>query len=76
VGDGAGFRTGPLGILLSLAGATIACLFLALDFDFVEQGVRKRLPERFGWQAAFGLMTTVVWLYIEMLRLLSILRGD
>jgi len=76
VGGGAGFRTGPLGILLGLAGATIACLFLALDFDFVEQGVRNGLPERFGWLAAFGLMATVVWLYIEILRLLAILRGS
>ncbi len=71
---GAGLRVGPLGILLGLAGATIACLFLVLDFDFVEQGVRNGLPERFGWLAAFGLMATLVWLYIELLRLLSILR--
>jgi uncharacterized YccA/Bax inhibitor family protein len=76
VGDGAGFRTGPLGILLGLAGATLACLFLALDFDFVEQGVRNGLPERYGWLAAFGLIATVVWLYIEILRLLAILRGS
>ena len=76
VGDGWGFRTGALGILLGLAGATLACLFLALDFDFVEQGVRNGLPERYGWLAAFGLVATVVWLYIELLRLLAILRGS
>jgi hypothetical protein len=73
---GAGFRTGPLGILLGLAGATLACLFLALDFDFVEQGCRNGLPERYGWLAAFGLIATVVWLYIEPARLLAILRRD
>jgi uncharacterized YccA/Bax inhibitor family protein len=76
VGDGWGFRTGGLGILLGLAGATIACLFLVLDFDFVEKGVKNGLPERYGWLAAFGLMATVVWLYIEILRLLAILRGN
>ncbi len=76
VGDGWGFRTGGLGILLGLAGATLACLFLVLDFDFVEQGVRNGVPERYGWLAAFGLMATLVWLYIELLRLLAILRGS
>lgn len=76
VGGGAGFRTGGLGILLGLAGATLACFFLVLDFDFVEQGVTNGLPERYGWLAAFGLMATLVWLYIELLRLLSILRRE
>ncbi len=47
-----------------------------LDFDFVEQGIRNGLPEEYAWTAAFGLMVTLVWLYIEILRLLAILRGD
>lgn len=76
VGEGWGFREGGLGILLGLAGATLACLFLVLDFDFVENGVRNGLPERYGWLAAFGLMATLVWLYVELLRLLAILRGN
>ncbi|MDQ3305793.1 MAG: Bax inhibitor-1/YccA family protein, partial [Actinomycetota bacterium] len=49
---------------------------LVLDFDLVERGARQGLPERYGWFAAFAIMVTLVWLYIEILRLLSILRGD
>ncbi len=51
-------------------------MFLILDFDFVDQGVRNGLPEKYSWTAAFGLTVTMVWLYIEMLRLLAILRGE
>ena len=46
---------------------------LILDFDFAEQGVKNGLPERYSWLAAFGLVVTLVWLYIEILRLISIL---
>jgi uncharacterized YccA/Bax inhibitor family protein len=49
---------------------------LILDFDFIEQGVAARLPEREAWRAAFGLTVTLVWLYIELLRILAILRGS
>ena len=49
---------------------------LILDFDFAEQGVKNGIPERYSWLAAFGLVVTLVWLYIEMLRLIAILRGD
>ena len=49
---------------------------LIMDFDFAEQGVRNGLPERYSWLAAFGLVVTLVWLYLEMLRLIAILRGD
>lgn len=65
-----------LGLLISAFGVGLAALFLVLDFDFVEQGIRNGLPERFAWTAAFGLIVTLVWLYIEILRLLAILRGD
>ncbi|MBA2751601.1 MAG: Bax inhibitor-1/YccA family protein, partial [Actinobacteria bacterium] len=54
----------------------LASLNLVLDFDLVEKGARQGLPARYGWFAAFGIMVTLVWLYIEILRLLSILRGD
>lgn len=70
------FNTGPLGIMLSLLGVTLASLTLALDFDFIEQGVANRIPERYSWLAAHGLLVTLVWLYLEILRLLAILRGD
>lgn len=77
VGDGWGFYgVGGLGLLLCAAGVALASAFLVLDFDFIDQGVRNGLPERYSWLAAFGLTSTVVWLYIEILRLLAILRGD
>ncbi len=66
----------PFGILLGVAGVVIASLTLALDFDFIEQGVKNRLPEQYSWLAAHGLLVTLVWLYIEILRLLAILRGQ
>lgn len=65
-----------LGLLISAFGVGLAALFLVLDFDFIDQGIRNGLPERFAWIAAFGLIVTLVWLYIEILRLLAILRGD
>lgn len=75
VGGGWGFYgVGPLGVLLSVAGVALAALYLILDFDFVEQGVRNGLPERESWRAAFGLLVTLVWLYLEILRLLAILN--
>jgi len=47
-----------------------------MDFESIQEGVQKGAPRVFGWQAAFGIMVTVVWLYIEILRLLAILRGE
>jgi uncharacterized YccA/Bax inhibitor family protein len=70
------YSVGGLGLLVSAFGVGLAALFLVLDFDFVEQGIRNGLPERFAWTAAFGLIVTLVWLYVEILRLLAILRGD
>jgi uncharacterized YccA/Bax inhibitor family protein len=65
---------GGLGFLTAAAGAVMASLYLTLDFDMVEQGIRARAPETEAWRAAFGLTVTLIWLYIEMLRLISILR--
>lgn len=64
----------PLGIVLSLVVAGIAAANLALDFDFIEQGERAGLPKHMEWFAAFGLLVTLVWLYLEILRLLAKLR--
>ena len=64
----------PIGILISLAVVVIAALNLILDFDFIEQGAAKGAPKYMEWYGAFGLMVTVVWLYLELLRLLSKLR--
>ena len=71
-----GLRQGPLGIAMGLFAITLAAVFLILDFDYAEQGVKNGLPERYSWLAAFGLVVTLVWLYLEMLRLIAILRGD
>ncbi len=73
---GLGLREGPLGIVVGLVAIGLASLNLVLDFDFVERGAREGLPARYGWFAAFGIMVTLVWLYIELLRLLAILRGN
>lgn len=70
------YSVGGLGLLVSAFGVALASLFLVLDFDFVEQGIRNGLPARYAWTAAFGLVVTLVWLYLEILRLLAILRGD
>ena len=64
----------PLGILFSVAVVTIAAVSFVLDFDLIEEAIRGGAPERFGWKAAFGLVVGLVWLYLELLRLLSKLR--
>ncbi len=72
---GFGLREGGLGLIVGVVGIGLASMMLVLDFEFAVQGERQGLPERFAWFAAFGLMVTLVWLYVEMLRLLSILQG-
>lgn len=69
-------RSGFLGLLIGAVGAVLAAFSLALDFDFVERGVQNGIPQRYAWTAAFGLVVTLIWLYIEFLRILAILRGD
>jgi len=63
--------SGVIGIGFSLIVVGIAALNLVLDFDFIEQGVRYGAPKYMEWYSAFGIMVTLVWLYLEMLRLLS-----
>jgi uncharacterized YccA/Bax inhibitor family protein len=70
------YQVGGLGLLISAFGVGLAAVYLVLDFDYIDQGIRNGLPARFAWTAAFGLVVTLVWLYIEILRLLSILRGN
>ena len=65
---------GTLGILFSLFVVVIAALNLVLDFDFIEKGAEHGAPKYMEWYGAFGLIVTLVWLYIEFLRLLSKLR--
>jgi uncharacterized YccA/Bax inhibitor family protein len=66
---------GAIGIGFSLLVVGIAALNLVLDFDFVEQGVRYGAPKYMEWYGAFGIMVTLVWLYLEILRLLSKMRS-
>lgn len=73
---GTNLRGGLMGVVVGLFAITLAAAMLILDFDFAEQGVKNGLPERYAWLAAFGLIVTLVWLYMEMLRLISILRGS
>jgi uncharacterized YccA/Bax inhibitor family protein len=67
---------GPMGLLSSGIAVVIAVFMLIMDFDYVERGVAAGLPESESWRAAFGLTVTIVWLYIEILRILAILRGN
>lgn len=69
-----GFNT--LGLVVSAVAVVLAVFMLIMDFDMVEKGVAAGIPERESWRAAFGLTVTLVWLYIEILRILAILRGD
>lgn len=64
-------ENGMMGIGISLFIVIIAALNLVLDFDFIEQGAEQGAPKFMEWYAAFGLLVTLVWLYLEILRLLS-----
>jgi uncharacterized YccA/Bax inhibitor family protein len=76
LGGGLGlFGISGFGPLIAIAGVALASFFLILDFDQIQKGVAANAPEQESWRAAFGLMVTIVWLYMEILRLLSILRG-
>ena len=68
-------ESGLIGIGFSLVVVVIAALNLVLDFDFIENGAARGAPKYMEWYAAFGLLVTLIWLYIEILRLLSKLRS-
>lgn len=75
VDGGLGLRDGgPLAIFASIAGVVIGALFYVLDFDQVERMIAQGAPEKESWRAAFGLTLTTVWIYLEILRLLSYFR--
>ena len=67
---------GTMGLLSSVLGLGLGVLLLILDFDFVERGIAAGLPERESWRGAFGLTVTIIWIYIELLRIMAILRGN
>lgn len=68
------YSSGPLGIGISLVIVAVAAFNLVIDFDNIENGAKMGLNKKFEWFAAFGLMVTIIWLYVEILRLLSKLR--
>ena len=68
------FNSGMIGIGFSLLVVAVAALNLIIDFDFIERGSQAMLPKDYEWFGAFGLMVTLVWLYLEILRLLAKLR--
>jgi len=74
VGKGYGLYTGGIGLLLCVAGVGLASFFLIVDFDQIQKMINAGAPQEESWRAGFGLMVTVVWLYLEIVRLLSILR--
>lgn len=65
----------PLGVLIGAFAVLIACVSLIADFDFIENAVKNGAPKHIEWKAAFGLILTLVWLYIEFLRIIAILFG-
>jgi uncharacterized YccA/Bax inhibitor family protein len=67
---------GPLGIIFSLVCIVVAALSFIADFDQIERGIRMGLPQRYSWTAAFGILVGLIWLYLEILRLLSYLQGS
>ncbi|MER6108667.1 Bax inhibitor-1/YccA family protein [Streptomyces hirsutus] len=75
-GDGLGFRSGPLGIIFGVVGIILGACFLALDFKQVEDGLAYGAPREEAWLAAFGLTLTLVWIYLEFLRLIAIFSSS
>jgi uncharacterized YccA/Bax inhibitor family protein len=67
-------ESGPIGIAISVGITIVAALNLVLDFDFIEKGAEQGAPKYMEWYASFGLLVTLIWLYLEILRLLAKLR--
>ncbi|MFV0373495.1 Bax inhibitor-1/YccA family membrane protein [Microbacterium sp.] len=66
----------PLGLIIGVLVVIMAAYSLVQDFDQIQTGVRNGAPRQLGWMGGFGIMVTVVWLYIEILRMIAILRGN
>lgn len=66
----------PFGVVLGFLAIGLAAFSLIVDFTSIEKGIQNGLPQKYSWTAAFGLTVTLVWLYVEILRLLAILRGN
>ena len=66
----------PLGVVLGVVVAFLAAYSLVLDFESIKLGADRGVPAVYAWQGAFGVLVTVVWLYLEILRMLAIARGN
>ena len=66
----------PLGVVIGGLAILLASYSLVMDFELIQNGVKNRVPEKWAWSAAFGLMVTLIWLDVESLRILAILRGN
>jgi uncharacterized YccA/Bax inhibitor family protein len=66
----------PLGLIIGVLVVFMAAYSLVMDFDQIQQGVRNGAPRKYGWLGGFGIMVTVVWLYVEILRIIAIARGS
>ena len=65
----------PLGLIIGVLVILMGAYSLVLDFDMIQRGVKNRAPKKYGWTGAFGIMVTVIWLYLEILRFLAIARN-
>jgi uncharacterized YccA/Bax inhibitor family protein len=71
-----GFPSGGLGLIISIGGVVLASMFIVSDLDEIQKAVNAKVPHEESWRCAFGLMVTLVWLYLEVLRLIAILRSN
>jgi uncharacterized YccA/Bax inhibitor family protein len=77
VGGGFGFYgVGTLGIILCMIGVALASFSLLIDFESISRGIQAGLPSRESWRMAFGLLVTLIWLYLEILRMLAIIASS
>ena len=75
-GGNESLQSGGLGLVIGAFAVLLASYSLVMDFEFIKAGVEQGAPARYAWTGAFGLTVTLVWLYLEILRILAILRGD
>jgi uncharacterized YccA/Bax inhibitor family protein len=74
--DGFGMRNGPMGVIVGLIAVGLAAASLIVDFDSIKRGVEAGAPAKMAWAAAFGLLVTLIWLYLELLRLIAIFQSS
>nr|BFF20456.1 hypothetical protein GCM10025730_39770 [Promicromonospora thailandica] len=74
--SGWGMRGGTLGIIIGLVAVGLAAASLIVDFDSIKRGVEAGAPAKMAWAAAFGLLVTLIWLYLEFLRLIAIFQSS